>query len=119
MVHTVHSPPQEQERSQHQANIAKTLNHRTHTAHLQQDLQLLQLLQKEQQQLDDSISPQSLRPWQWVKTLIAKRTRVSIEKIQAASGAVAWRVHDPRTGRSRYAENSAEIVAWLEANHLC
>lgn len=52
--------------------------------------------------------------WSWVKSFWASRTQIRIEEIRTPSGAIAWYAHDPRTGRSRYAESSAEIVAWLE-----
>jgi hypothetical protein len=134
MANTLHSPVQNQEPQdqgpqnqglqnqrpqKHQENIAESLVHRTEVANIHQDLQLLQLLQKEQEQLEafEAQAPQRLNLWQWLASMMAKRTQVSVEEIQGPSGK-AWRAYNPRTGQSRYAETLAEITAWLEAQHL-
>jgi hypothetical protein len=120
MVNTLHSPVQNQGPQKHQENIAESLAHRTEVANIHRDLQLLHLLQKEQEQLEafEAQAPQRLNLWQWLASMMAKRTQVSVEKIQGPSGKTAWRAHHPRTGQSRYAETLAEITAWLEAQHL-
>ncbi len=120
MVNILPSFEQGQKPHQHELNMAETLAHRAEVAYIHQDLQLLKLLQKEQQQLNshEASSQFSINLWEWLTKILIKRSQISVEKIQTASGQVAWRVSNPRTGQSRYAENLVEIVAWLEADRF-
>lgn len=76
------------------------------------------------QELAESFSTQNIgkrkifRLWKLIKNLYSQRTQISIEQIQTPSGASAWYAHDPRTGKSRYAETMEELVAWLEATTI-
>lgn len=56
--------------------------------------------------------------WKLIKTLYSQRTQITIEEIQTPSGASAWYAHDPRTGKSRYAETMEELVSWLESTGI-
>ncbi|MGB7414508.1 MAG: hypothetical protein WA902_09900 [Thermosynechococcaceae cyanobacterium] len=115
MTHTLAPSTGGQEK--HQVNMVQTLAHRTNVASVQRDLQLLKLLQQERQQLSTPTKQKSHELFQRFKALIAKRTEISVEKIQAPSGQTAWRVYNPRTRRSRYTETPAEVLDWLEAQH--
>ncbi len=120
MVNLLHTPVPSQGTQQHQVNISASLVHRTDVANVRHDLSLLEQLQNEQEQLQILPNPALSRfnVGKWLALVLAKRTQVRIELIKSSSGQKAWRVYNPRTGQSRYAETSTEMIAWLEGQHL-
>lgn len=117
--------------TKHQANIAASLAHRLDRARATRNFQLLTLLEQEQQ-LIQSQPPQTVKPIQWGKAVLARlmnampadlacpfglanSSTVSLEAITSDSGSVIWRAYDPTTGETRYAETEAEVIDWLEA----
>ena len=114
--------------NQHLTNMATSLDHRIDVARANNDSRLLELLLKERAELEPV-------PGQWVnapKNIIEKlrflwkkvmhavehSNNLNVEKIVDVSGNVWWYAHDPRTGKTLWAESEPEIVKWIEDNNL-
>jgi len=111
--------------ARHQASIAASLNRRLEVARATQNFQLIALLEQEQQQLGlapkqhgSALIAKIKQVWNSWMDAIAHHSMLSIDQIMSESGTVLWRAHDPRTGKTLYAESECEIVQWIEDNNL-
>lgn len=111
----------------HQASMEASLAHRLEVARATRNTQLIALLEKEAQQ----IKAQAPHPvglpeifstvrywWAGVKQGIENSTKLSVEKIVDESGTTWWYAHDPRSGKTLYAETDTDVLQWIEENNL-
>jgi len=113
---------------QHLKNMIASLDHRIAVARANQDSRLMELLLQEKRQLESwsgdwAITPKNLIQkfrflWQQIGRAIANGEALHVEKIVEASGEVWWYAHDPRTGKTLWAESEPEVVKWIEDNNL-
>ncbi|MFE4107874.1 hypothetical protein [Almyronema epifaneia] len=112
--------------SQHQANIAAALAHRIEVAQANRDSRLLSLLEREKQQLEawSHSTPrlhggQRIQQWlQAIRQQWRQRSQLQVKLTQDADGNRWWYAHDPRTGKTLYAESAADVMCWIEEHRL-
>ena len=113
---------------QHLTNMAASLDHRIDVARANNDYRLLELLLKEKDQLESfpdhwMNAPKNIVErfqflWKKVVQSFENVGKLNVEKIVDVSGNVWWYAHDPRTGKTLWAESEPEIVKWIEDNEL-
>jgi hypothetical protein len=111
---------------QHRANMAATLAHRIEIAQRNHNTQLLEQLKREQRELERATPYRPARGlldklnhlWQNVQQAIAQAELLKVEEVVDRDGIVWWYAHDPKTGKTLWAENEAEVVKWIEDNNL-
>ncbi|HEY9621679.1 MAG TPA: hypothetical protein V6C78_15065 [Crinalium sp.] len=113
--------------ARHRASIAASLAHRLEVARAAHNVQLVAMLEQEQRQLGlvssgvSSLSTLTNQVRAWlhkVVNAIANNSQLTVKQLQDSSGTLWWFAHDPRTGKTLYAETESEVVKWIEDNRL-
>ncbi|MEM9447797.1 MAG: hypothetical protein AAGA75_04610 [Cyanobacteria bacterium P01_E01_bin.6] len=113
---------------QHVSNMAASLERRIEVARANNDNPLLELLLQEKAELDSLpgqwvYAPQDIFGrvksfWKQMMQSIENANKLHVEKIVDGSGNTWWYAHDPRTGKTQWAESESEVVKWIEDNNL-
>lgn len=111
----------------HQASMEASLAHRLEVARAAHNTQLIALLEREAQQIKAQ-TPHSggiaqvfnniLHWWANVKQNLENSTKLSVEKVVDEAGVTWWYAHDPRSGKTLFAETDTEVLRWIEENNL-
>jgi len=115
--------------NQHYENLLAHLSRRMEAARQRNDRRLLAMLEQEQRQLQAEWSapamPAIAHPanglrawWQRLMTVIENSSKLQVEQLQGAGGAVCWYAYDPSSGKALYAESESDVVKWIEDNRL-
>jgi hypothetical protein len=112
--------------AQHQASIASSLAHRLAVAQAAKNTQLIELLVQEQKQLGlaphqpglSAFSTKIKQVWQSWMEAIDRYSNLSVEQIVGEDGTIFWHAHDPKTGKTLYAESRSDVIKWIEDNEL-
>lgn len=127
MVSISYPPTQQSVIAQHQATLKTLLERRLAVAKARNDQALITILEQEQRQLNGEQSTQNLastplpplrQAWNWLTRYISQTPQLSVEQIIDEGGHIWWRGFDTRTGKGIFADSEAEIVSWIEQNHL-
>jgi NAD-dependent oxidoreductase involved in siderophore biosynthesis len=111
---------------QHRANMAATLAHRIEVAQRNNDVHLLEQLKREQRELENATPYRTASGllqklghlWQDVMKAMAQADLLKVEEVVDRDGEVWWYAHDPKTGKALWAQSEAEVIKWIEDNHL-
>jgi hypothetical protein len=113
---------------QHLVNMTSSLERRIEVARATNNHQLLELLLKEKEELEslpgqwvytpDNVLGNVKRAWKNTVRFIENVNKLHVEKIVDLSGNTWWYAHDPKTGKTQWAETESEVVKWIEDNNL-
>ncbi|HEY9638831.1 MAG TPA: hypothetical protein V6C57_00015 [Coleofasciculaceae cyanobacterium] len=112
--------------AQHRAAMAASLARRMAVAQAAQNTQLIALLEAEQKQLGLAPRQHGLsdlltkikQVWHAWMEAIDQQSHLSVEQVVGDDGTIFWYAHDPKTGKTLYAESRSDVVKWIEDNEL-
>jgi hypothetical protein len=112
--------------AQHQAAIAASLARRLAVAQAAQNTQLIALLEQEQKQLGltqqqptfSALLTQIKQAWRSWREAFDRQFELTVEQVVGDDGTIFWYAHDPKTGKTLYADSRSDVVKWIEDNEL-